>query len=542
MAFLGGLRRAFGGDVETKSISGRVLSNPRTWTVPGQPYAPATLDVDRIIRETYEFNPYIFRAVELLAGNASARRLVLREDDPFEGRVVPREEMSPEQQRLRLLFTRRANPWEVAAVFRQRLYCQYVLSSKGVFIEVIRTRAGGIWGFILLDPDRVEIVPTEQRDPRTGETRVVNPLGAFRVQKGAEEGGYDYLPPYDPKLDPEKYPSAVLWVRQPHPTVMHRGMSPLQSAALSLDLDRYARLYNRKFMQQDGRPGGVLAVHGSLSDTTVRRLEARFLAHSGFEHAGRTTVIEADKATWVDTSNHPRDMQWPEVMERMAKDAAIAMGTPMSMLGDASGRTFSNTDAEYATFWESPMLPLLRLLDAQLDVLTPGGYDDELYLVHDTSDVWILGRHRREAEDRAAADLERGAITVDDYRDATRRPRLDVPAARVLLLPPGRVAVADDLPGHEQDAQQAATAPVVGQGAAPAPAGQDRQEDEPDMPTLPATRTSYDRVAALRGSALGGLVEMKALALPGQTGQEGEQRGARHHLRRRRPAQRPAVR
>jgi hypothetical protein len=87
---------------------------------------------------------------------------------------------------------------------------------------------------------------------------------------------------------------------------------------------------------------------------------------------------------------------------------------------------------------------LVGQLDDQLDILT-GGYDDELYLRHDLSKVWVLGRHRREEADRAAADLERGAINFDEYREATGRKALKVPATRVLWLPTnGRMAVAKD--------------------------------------------------------------------------------------------------
>lgn len=117
------------------------------------------------------------------------------------------------------------------------------------------------------------------------------------------------------------------------------------------------------------------------------------------------------------------------------------------------------------------MLPLFRLLDAQLDVLSPGGYDDETYLSHDVSDVWVLGRHQRADEDRAAADLDRGAISIDEYREVCDREPLNVPGTRVLWIPAARLAIDDGQPAHDGDAHAAGNAPIGNGQLGMAPAG-----------------------------------------------------------------------
>lgn len=458
---LPGLRRVFGigGGTETKSLDGRVASQRNFYAVPGQPYDP-DWNTSRAVKEGYQYNPYVFRAVEVIAQNALARRLVLRRDDPDDGPIVTVDELDSYQRRLLRVLNRKTNTWEVAPIFRHRLVAQYLLSSRGVFVEVIRNRSGSLWGLMLLDPDMVEIMPTYQRDADGQQTdRVINPIGAFRVHTNAAgQGSWEDRPPYDPELSSDEQPSGVLWIRSPHPTLFARGMSPVEAAALSIDLDRYARLYNRRFMEQDGRPGGILAVKGNISDATAKRLQSRFTG--GPEVAGRTTVIEADDMAWQDTSGHPRDTQWGDTMDRMKRDITIAFGVPESVLGDASGRTFDNADAEYAGFWEHTMQPLLRMLDAQLDVLTEGGYEDDLYLQHDVSDVWVLGRHRRTEEDRALARQAQGVDTIDDVREIAGKPRLNVPATRVLLLPPGKVIVGDGT--EATDADTVAKLPMMG--------------------------------------------------------------------------------
>jgi hypothetical protein len=300
----------------------------------------------------------------------------------------------------------------------------------------------------------------------------------------------------------------------------------MEAAGLSIDLDRYARYYNRTFMMNDGRPGGVLAVKGNISPETEAKLQARF--GGGYGTHGRTAVIEADSMSWADTSGHPRDMQWVEMMDRMQRDATIAFGVPISLLGDASGRTFDNADAEYASFWENPMLPLLGMVDSQLDALTPSGYDDDEYFCHSTDDVWVLGRHRRDAADRAAREVEMGASTIDDYRVVTGREPLNIPATRVLYLPPGKIVAA---PHVESDVAAVAALPMVGSPQEP-DVGDEAHRGAYNGAAL-ATRTTTNTVAALRADltrrALPGGLQTKALP---HTDGEGEQSGARAPHRR----------
>lgn len=793
----------------TGTLDSRIVSGPRGYVVPGQPYT-VDWDTDRSVREGYAWNPWVFRCIEFIAANERARRIVLRQEDPDTGPIMEPGQLDREQTKLLRRLNRRANEWEIAQIWRHRLIAQFLLSSRGVFVEAVRARGGGIHSVYLLDPDRVVPVPgrrkTNPQDPN--ELGVVTPIETFRVTTAVANGApiWDYRPPFDPDASPEQQPSGIVWIRSPHPTIFERGMSPMEAAGLSVDLDRYARLYNRRFMTEDGRPGGIAAVKGPIEDAYAQMLENRF--NGGPDVSGaRTLVIEADEVSWVDTSGNPRDTQWADTMDRTKREICVAFGLPESVVSDASGQcvddetealtqrgwvsgdeittddtilsmdpadgvlkwspvhevyrahyrgvmyrlkhshadflvtaghnwavetrardcqrgvdtpyllrkvedlsrsdriraigdaecsvtdaaysnafvelvgwavteghyypdawstehrptkiaqsvclrqkagpnierieaclkeagarfvkgcdldrpmyrfnvrgevaaalhqvspdrvmslsflfaltaeqrelllqtmidgdgcrqastaswtfaqekkaaseafvvlatlcgyttsmrereftyrykgverqardwivvvrqrkvmtiqrdtrtvehydgkiwcprtsygtfvarrhgkvivtgnTFDNADADYAKAWEHGMLPLFRLLDAQLDVLTPGGFDDDTYLAHDVSDVWVLGRYKRAREDRAAANLAIGAITVDEYREVLELDPWDVPGSRVLWIPAGRLAIADDQPAHDGDADAAGKAPMGGQPPAPAAAG-----------------------------------------------------------------------
>lgn len=460
------LRRLFGpAPAETKGLAERVRASARSYVTPGQPYSN-DWNVDRAVREAYEGNPLVYRAVEVICQNAIAQRMILRKGDPDEGQII---DTSKDPSRLLYVLNRRANPWETALIFRHRFVAQYLLSSRGVFVEVILARSGRIGMLNLLDPDLVDIVPSEKRDPRTNEVTSADPIGAFRVR--VPGGGYDELPRFDPEADAEQQPSSILWVRSPHPTVMWAGMAPVQAAGMSIDLDKYARIYNRRFLQNDGRPGGLLSVKGNASRETMERIQAQFTG--GPESAGRTTVISADAVSYADTSGSPRDLMWGELSKMTKSEIALAFGVPESVMGDASGRTFDNADAEYAMFWEHRMLPLLREIDDQLDILT-GGYDDDLYLRHDLSKVWVLGRHKRAEIQQAREDVGLGLRSINEYRELADLDPEPGEFANVLLIPGGKIVGTDD----QELAERVAELPMLGSPAAADPAEEAQQGAE----------------------------------------------------------------
>lgn len=508
------LRRLLGpSPVEQKGLAERVRASSRSYVTPGQPYSN-TWNVDRAVREGYEGNPLVYRAIEVICQNAIAQRIVLRKDDPDDGATI---DTSKDPSRLLYVLNRRANPWETALIFRHRLVAQYLLSSRGVFIEVILARSGRMGMLNLVDPDLVDIVPSEKRNPQTNEVTESDPIGAFQVR--VPGGGYDELPRFDPEASVEDQPSSILWIRSPHPTVMWAGMSPVQAAGMSIDLDKYARLYNRRFLQNDGRPGGLLSVKGVANRETMERIQSQFTG--GPESAGRTTVISADSVSYADTSGSPRDLMWGELSKMTKSEIALAFGVPESVMGDASGRTFDNADAEYAMFWEHRMLPLLRELDDQLDILT-GGYDDDLYLRHDLSKVWVLGRHKREAQRTAREDVGLGLRTINEYREIAELDPMPGEFADVLLVPGGKIIGTDD----QELAERVAELPMLGSPQAADPA--EEAEQGAEIGGVAGATLANDNVSASRLRLVAGedrapaaLEQRKVLEL------EGKQSGAR---------------
>lgn len=449
MRFLPSLGRA----PQVKAAVDRRHSDSTYYTAPGVPMPPplGSLDVERAVSDAYERVVWVYRAIDARAGNASRLTVNIKDGRGDKAKVI-------EDHPVARVLNRRANPYEVSSVFRYRLHTLLDLSRKGVFVEAIEDRSGRLRHLHLLNPAHVFPIP----DPDTFVSKFL-----MRLSTG------ETFP-----LDPYKRgKGGVLWIRRPHPLDPYSSMTWVEAAGISIDLDYYARIYNRNFLANDGRPGGILAVDGEIDPAEAAILAARM--SGGPDAAGKVTVIEGDHLNYHDLTISNRDAQYVESRALSKSEILVAAGTPLSVIGDASGRTFDNADAEEENFWRHTMLPELDLLGSFFEELTEGGVEDDTEVVDfDVSEVAVLQRDKRAREAQAAADLEKGVISIDEYREIRGWDPLDLPGTRVLWTPAGRAPI-----GTDEDVVALLT---QGQQASPppeAPPGPDGQQ--PALPPGP---------------------------------------------------------
>jgi HK97 family phage portal protein len=380
--------------------------------------------VERAVAEAYERLVWVFKSVEAISGHASRLPFRLKDgDDVIDDHPLYR------------VLNRRANPLETGRQFRKRLSAQILLSKRGAFVEVTRSRGGDIVRMDLLPPGRTRPIPG------TGQ----NLIDRYEVvrQDGSRQS-----------IDAEN----VRWFREPHPLDPYSGVTPLESAGLSAELDFFTRLYNVSFMKNDGRPGGVLAVDGDMDEDDMDRVEGRF--GTGPTEAGKLTVING-KVSYVDLAARPRDMQYSVTAHSAKVEILAAFGVPESVLGYAADRTFANADAELYNFWTITMPPHLDLLATGFDEDS----DDSLETFLDTEDVEVLQRTKiaRRAESRE--EYDKGLISPDEYRESAGYDRVDNPQTRALYLPSGKTPI----PTSDKDAEALGLGPENTQPPAPGP-------------------------------------------------------------------------
>lgn len=425
MAFLPALRGALGlatksAALETKTFEldagqtswsgmlARLRDPRRSWPV------------ERAVLEGLERVVWVFKSVNAIAGHASRlpiERVLIKDDGERE--VVADDPLA------RLLNAGVVNQLEKGPQLRKRLSGQVLLSPNGAFAEVTTSRRGNPVGLDLLPPGRTRSVPGFGGN-LLDHFETISPDGRRRG------------------IDPER----VVWFRDPHTLDPFRGITPMEAAGLSVDLDFLARLYNATFLRNDGRPGGVIGIDGEVDDDEMERIQNIF--GKGAHEAGKLTVLQGD-LSWIDLAAKPRDMAYADLARISREEILAAFGVPESILGNASGRTFDNAAQEEHQFWMHTMLPHLSLLATGWDT----DHEDGAVYEFNTDSVEVLQRaktaRRAEAREEAAA----GLISLDEYRAIAGYDPVDLPHTRALYVAQGKTPI----PTREEDAVALGIAP-----------------------------------------------------------------------------------
>ena len=386
----------------------------------GKPYTDSWY-IERVYREGMQKVTWVARCIDAIAGNQARLPVVLRKDNSPQGEII-KGSKAKNSEILKLLNTK-SNIGENSFIFRYRLSSQLLMSTRGVFIEKIYGRDGGVIGLNLLPPQSTAPIPDAKKFVAGYEVRMPN--GAIINMK----------------------PEDVVWIRKPHPLDPYLSMTPLEAAGIAVEIENLAKVYNRNYLLNDGRPGGLLVLRGEIDEDDKDELRNRF--RGNIARAGATTVISSDDgADFVDTSASPRDAAYIQMRQITKEEILASFGVPESVIGNASGRTFSNAGEEIRVFWNETMLPHLEPIGRALDDL-----DADHYIDFDTSNVPVLILYEQERNRYTKEELTQGLISLNEYRDRTGKKEVDSDLADSLLLNPNLTPIANTKKKMEQPAQ-----------------------------------------------------------------------------------------
>ena len=408
-------------------------------------------DIERAYREGMQKVTWVSRCIDAISGNQARLPVILRKDNSPNGEIYTKK-----HEILNLLNTK-SNIGENSFIFRYRLSSQLLMSSRGVFIEKIRGRNGQLIALNLLPPQHTSPIPDVKKFVSGYEVLMPN-------------GGKIIIPPED-----------VTWIRRPHPLDPYLSMTPMESAGIAIEVENLAKLYNRNFLLNDGRPGGLLVLRSEIDDDDKDELRSRF--RGNINKTGSITVISSDDgADYIDTSSSPRDASYIEMRQITKEEILSAFGVPESVIGNAAGRTFNNAAEELRVFWMETMMPHLEQIARALDEL-----DEEYYIDFETGNIPILIIAKQERERYSMDEFKGGLISINEYRTVTGRKTVESDIADSLLLSPNLAPVANTEKPFDaaqvQPVDMGAAQPGAPAGAAGAPAG------PPGLPMLGAEAT-----------------------------------------------------
>ncbi len=350
----------------------------------GQPvWSPR--DYATFAREGFMQNAIVYRCVRMISEAAASipiccyQGLTEIEDHPL------------------LALIKSPSPHQTGTDFWQS-FLGYLLVSGNTYVEAVAA-GGTVRELYSLRPDRITIIPGDQGWP-AGYT--------YTAAGGTVSFTDDVLPGIRP----------ILHMRLFNPIDDHYGMSPIEAAAVAIDIHNQASRWNKALLDNAARPSGALvyaAREGRLTTEQFERLKAELQeGFQGAKNAGRPLLLEGG-LDWKPLSLSPKDMDFIEAKHAAAREIALALGVPPMLLGIPGDNTFSNYQEANRNFWRNTVVPLmtrgLHSLSDWLGDAFPGG---PVMLIPDLDQVEALSPER----DALWARLEKTSFLTDDEKRA----------------------------------------------------------------------------------------------------------------------------
>jgi len=191
----------------------------------------------------------------------------------------------------------------------------------------------------------------------------------------------------------------VLHIKMFHPTDDHYGLSPMQSAAVALDVHSSACRWSKALLDNAARPSGAIVYKGSDGqgtlgsdqyDRLVNEIETN---HSGARNAGRPMLLEGG-LDWKQMGFSPSDMEFQKTKESAAREIALAFGVPPMVLGLPGDNTYSNYQEANRAFFRQTVLPLTRKVSGAVSTWLSDYCGEELELYPDLDGIPALANER----------------------------------------------------------------------------------------------------------------------------------------------------
>ena len=369
------------------SAVGRVIA----WGSAGR-VAWSPRDTASLTRTGFQGNPVGFRVVRLIAEAAAALPLVCQTvEQRFDTHPV-------------LDLISRPNGAQGRAEFLEAVY-GYLLLAGNAYVEAVPGVATMPGELHVLRSDRMSLVPGADGWPV-----------AYDYTVSGRTHRYDVTGEFSP----------ICHLKTFHPQDDHYGFSPMQAAAVAVDVHNSASSWSKALLDNAARPSGAIVYKGadgaaSLSSDQYERLVSEMEAHhQGARNAGRPMLLEGG-LDWKPMGFSPSDMEFQKTKEAAAREIAIAFGVPPMLLGIPGDATYSNYQEANRAFFRLTVLPLATKVLADLAHWLSGFAGEEVDLKPDLDHVPALASERDQLWSRVA---EADFLTVAEKRTLLGLPKL----------------------------------------------------------------------------------------------------------------------
>lgn len=375
-------RRAFGGmdtlrDRRPMSVAG----------IGGQYTVSLSLDAES---RGYSHSAVAYRCVAAIADNGSSVPLAVRRPD---GSVIDGHPIAH-------LFNKTPNPQMSARVLKSIVLQQAELAGQSfVWLDRGETGLGDpTEAHVLFDSVQVMVDRPIQDRPTTANISgfIINRADGARV----------------PVL-----PEEMLWLRYPHPFDPLGALAPWKAARHAVDMDAYAREWQRSSYKNGASPSGVVYL-GEMEPEQLAAARAAWRSGvQGPANAGKNLVIASPPgggtpASYSRVTLTPEEMDYLESRVANREEVELAFGVPHDYL--SGGTTYENRAAAKTTLWSDTIVPKLEIIGSEIDrVLLPSDQEEAEF---DLSGVDALQDSQDAKASRARIAVYADIATIDEAR------------------------------------------------------------------------------------------------------------------------------
>jgi HK97 family phage portal protein len=328
--------------------------------------------------------PAVKAAIELIAGTCGTLPAKVFERLPEGGKEPARDHAAY------ALVHDLANGWTSAGALRTQLTTDALLYGAG-FAYANRVN-GSVQEFIRLDPSS-----TTKEITSTGEPQ-------YRVRTG--QGG-TRLFSYQDVLAIEAF----------------GGVSPITLARDAIGLAATLELHANKLFANGARPGSVLKSPKTLGDTAMKNLKESWSAAFSGSNSGGVAILE-DGLDHQSIALSSVDAQFLEMRSFQTVEIARALNVPVSMIGDLSRATWSNSVEQNRQFLQYSLLPWLEAWSAAYSRVLLDADERKTYSIEFVVDDLLRANPKDRAESYAKLRAA-GTHTANEIRALENLPARD---------------------------------------------------------------------------------------------------------------------
>lgn len=346
-------------------------------------------------REGYSKNVIAYRCISMIAKACSGIEWEVyqksRSGEPIE---IPNSPL--------MTLINRPNPLQGRSAFFESLMSYFVMTGNTYIESVAPSDKFPPMELWTMRPDKMRIVPGKEGYPQRYEFTANNIIKKW-------------------EMNPITFQCGVLQMKTFNPLDEWFGMSPLESAMLSLDQNNQGNRWNLALLQNSATPSGVIKVKtsdvnpsGSLSNEQYEKLrESLAENYQGSRNTGRPMLLEGG-LEWQPMGFSPVDMNFIQSKSVSGQDIAIAFGVPGEMLGLGT-KTFANYKEARLSFYEETILPIMDFVQTELNNWLTPRFGENIFLEYDKDDIEALTEKR----DQKYTSLQNtNWLTINEKREA----------------------------------------------------------------------------------------------------------------------------